>query len=351
MENNSYKVNNPETNYIDNEIIIKPDADENRSLPNNSISNKNNNEPSRVDKYLQNGPNNQNQGNSSNPVNSDNYNQNKENQVQSGNPLESNMIYDSYYYDSNMNSNYNRMNSNNDSYGNSNNNAWSNRNPLMNQHLNPQMNPQMNSKMNTQMNMINPHHMSYMMGMPQVPDLNSTNLFMNNIDVSCDDHKKTGGNINIQATRFCSKCKILCCDSCVIDIHGDHLKFANTKLDEYIKKQKRELESLRDQNSLNIEHKKFLSDVEDKKNKKIAEVEKYFMKRTEIYNTIKNSLNDLVNEEIEIKKKLVDSLDVFYKDECYSKIDSYIKSLSRSKQTKYIIKLLLINYNIIYYYL
>ena len=58
----------------------------------------------------------------------------------------------------------------------------------------------------------------------------STGVFMQNIDLRCDDHINKF-NLDIQATRFCSKCKILCCDIYIIDFHNAHI-FSKIKIEE-----------------------------------------------------------------------------------------------------------------------
>ena len=72
----------------------------------------------------------------------------------------------------------------------------------------------------------------------------STKTFMNEIDLRCDDHLYKYKE-DVQATRYCSDCKCLCCDSCVIEFHNAHIAAAKTKIEDYFRKQKLELEDLR----------------------------------------------------------------------------------------------------------
>ena len=53
-------------------------------------------------------------------------------------------------------------------------------------------------------------------------DLFSTRVFMKSIDLRCEDHLSKFQE-DMEATRFCQKCNILCCDSCVIDYHVEHI--------------------------------------------------------------------------------------------------------------------------------
>ena len=62
-------------------------------------------------------------------------------------------------------------------------------------------------------------------------DIMSTKNFMNQIDLWCDDHVYKYKE-DVQATRYCSECKCLCCDSCVIEFHNSHINSAKTKIED-----------------------------------------------------------------------------------------------------------------------
>ena len=74
-------------------------------------------------------------------------------------------------------------------------------------------------------------------------DLFATRVFMKSIDLRCEDHL-TKFQEDIEATRFCQKCNILVCDSCVIDYHIDHINLAKKKVDEYFIAQKNNIVDL-----------------------------------------------------------------------------------------------------------
>ena len=44
----------------------------------------------------------------------------------------------------------------------------------------------------------------------------STKAFMKSVDLRCEEHLSKFQE-DMEATRFCEKCNVLCCDSCVID--------------------------------------------------------------------------------------------------------------------------------------
>jgi len=69
-------------------------------------------------------------------------------------------------------------------------------------------------------------------------DLFSTRVFMKSIDLRCDDHLLKFQE-DVEATRFCQKCNVLCCDSCVIDYHIEHISLAKKKVEDYFLSQKK----------------------------------------------------------------------------------------------------------------
>ena len=72
----------------------------------------------------------------------------------------------------------------------------------------------------------------------------STKVFMKSIDLRCEDHL-TKFQEDVEATRFCQKCNILVCDSCVIDYHIGHIDFAKKKVDDYFLAQKNNIIELK----------------------------------------------------------------------------------------------------------
>lgn len=186
------------------------------------------------------------------------------------------------------------------------------------------------SQYNQNMMNPNPNYQSYMY---YNSNLNNTQMFLKKVDISCDDHTKKY-NESVQATRYCSDCKVLCCDSCVIDFHQEHIQNAKLKVDEYIRTQKNELVSLKDANRLNIEHRKFLTEVEDCKTNKYKSIEKFFSKRIAQYEALKNNISELIKEEEDAKNKFQIAIEVFYKEECYNRIEGPIKTLGDSKLFK-----------------
>ena len=88
----------------------------------------------------------------------------------------------------------------------------------------------------------------------------STKTFMNQIDLRCDDHVYKYKE-DVQATRYCSECKCLCCDSCVIEFHNSHINSAKTKIEDYFRKQKLELEDLRSKINSSIKFKVNITEI------------------------------------------------------------------------------------------
>jgi len=118
-------------------------------------------------------------------------------------------------------------------------------------------------------------------------DLFSTRVFMKSIDLRCEDHLSKFQE-DMEATRFCQKCNILCCDSCVIDYHVDHISLAKKKVKDYFIAQKNQIMELKKEIQESIKYK-----INEKEIDKIVAsqkkiIEDFFLRR---------------KEEIEVSKK------------------------------------------------
>lgn len=166
---------------------------------------------------------------------------------------------------------------------------------------------------------------------PGYSGLNNTQVFMQKaVDVTCEDHRDRSLGV-IEATRYCSECLKIVCDSCVIEYHGEHFDKARKKIDTYFSEQKKELEDLIIENKYRIEQKQYLTDIENRKNKLSEEIKRFFSNRTATYQTLKDKIEDLSREENELKNRILQAIEVFYKDECYTRLDYPIRQLNSSK--------------------
>jgi len=196
-----------------------------------------------------------------------------------------------------------------------------NSNPPYMSHMNMQPNVyQSNNYMPGPYNNMNHYGMS---------ELNNTQVFMNKVDINCEEHRNRSLGTS-EATRFCTQCKIICCDSCVIEYHNDHIAKAKIKIEEYFSEQKKELEELIDSNKYCIEHKRYLAEVDKRKEKILDDFNQYFSRRQGAYEAIMTKITDLAKEEKEIKNQLCESIEFFYKQECYKRIDNPIKALNNT---------------------
>ena len=82
----------------------------------------------------------------------------------------------------------------------------------------------------------------------------TTKYFMKSIDLRCEDHL-TKFQEDMEATRFCEKCNVICCDSCVIDYHIDHIASAKKKVEDYLLSQKNLIVDLNDKIKESIKYK------------------------------------------------------------------------------------------------
>lgn len=166
--------------------------------------------------------------------------------------------------------------------------------------------------------------------------MNTTQLFPRQIDISCEDHKKIDSSI-IQATRYCTKCKLLICDSCVIDYHIAHIDEAKVKIEEYCKSKKDELEELKKTNKLCLESKSFLKEVEENKNTILQDVNKIFTRREAVYLGLQSIFTDLKLEEDKIKKRIEEQIEIFFKEECSKRIQVPLQLLEKGNFLSFLI--------------
>ena len=154
--------------------------------------------------------------------------------------------------------------------------------------------------------------------------IQNTQMFMQQIDLRCDDHVQKFKR-DFQATRYCSKCRSLCCDSCVIDYHISHINEAQTRIEDYFRTKRIQLDELRSKINNSIKMK-----INENEINKIIEdykktIESYFSRRKNRFNEMSNKINLLINEDEKINKKLVENIEIFYKDEGYKKLEKPLK--------------------------
>ena len=111
-------------------------------------------------------------------------------------------------------------------------------------------------------------------------NLFTTKVFMKSVDLRCEDHL-TKFQEDVEATRFCQKCNILVCDSCVIDYHIDHINFAKKKVDEYFISQKNNIIDLNNKIQDSIKYKINEKEIDKIINSQKKLVEDFFTRRAE----------------------------------------------------------------------
>ena len=109
-------------------------------------------------------------------------------------------------------------------------------------------------------------------------NLFATKVFMKSIDLRCEDHL-TKFQEDVEATRFCQKCNILVCDSCVIDFHIDHIDLAKKKVDDYFIQQKNNIIDLRNKVQDSIKYKINQKEIDKVINSQKKLVEDFFSRR------------------------------------------------------------------------
>ena len=149
----------------------------------------------------------------------------------------------------------------------------------------------------------------------KIEGIMSTGIFMKNIDIRCDDHLKNY-NTDVQATRFCSQCKSLCCDTCVIDFHNEHINFAKTKIEEYFRNAKLKLEDLSSKVNNSIRFRVNYEEIDKiiQNHQKI--LDSYFNRRKNKLENLKEKIDMIIEYDNEIHNTLTENIKIFYKDEC-----------------------------------
>jgi len=159
-------------------------------------------------------------------------------------------------------------------------------------------------------------------------DLFSTRVFMKSIDLRCEDHL-TKFQEDMEATRFCQKCNVLCCDSCVIDYHVEHIALAKKKVEDYFISQKNHIVELNNKIQESIKYK-----INEKEIDKIVDsqkkiIEDFFLRRKEEIEVSKKKLENVLNFEKELKEKMLKAIETFYKDECFKRLKVPIENNER----------------------
>ena len=180
----------------------------------------------------------------------------------------------------------------------------------------------------------------------------STKVFMKSIDLRCEDHL-TKFQEDVEATRFCQKCNILVCDSCVIDYHIGHIDFAKKKVDDYFLAQKNNIIELKNKVKDSTKYKINEKEIDKIVSNQKKLVEDFFSRRAEESQIFIKKFENLQNIENEIKDSMLKSIDIFYKDECFKrlqnpiekneflgkKIDSFIKDWTQYNKREKVIAL------------
>ena len=68
-------------------------------------------------------------------------------------------------------------------------------------------------------------------------NLFTTKFFIKSVDLQCENHLKKFQE-EVEATRYCKKCNIICCDTCAIEYHINHISLAKQKIQDFLKFQK-----------------------------------------------------------------------------------------------------------------
>ena len=169
--------------------------------------------------------------------------------------------------------------------------------------------------------------------------ISQTKVFMKDIDISCDDHR-IHHNAAVVAVRYCSRCKALCCDECIVDYHRDHISEAILKLNEYFSSKRKELEDIKNTIYSHIENKSFLEEVNERKDQIIIKTNNYFQRKSNEIDIIIAKLETIKQEQKKIKENTIANVEAFFIEECYNRME---KPLSNLKECKLLIFFIIYN--------
>lgn len=153
----------------------------------------------------------------------------------------------------------------------------------------------------------------------------STQHFMKEVDLRCDDHL-INFKEDIQATRYCSDCKILCCDSCVIEFHNSHIGAAKTRIEEYFRKHKLELEDLRAKVNSSIKYKVNNAEINSIIDNHEKVLSSFFSRRQGHLEEQKAKISSIIEDEKEVCAKIKEAIQIFYREECFRRLDTPINA-------------------------
>jgi hypothetical protein len=164
----------------------------------------------------------------------------------------------------------------------------------------------------------------------------NTQVFMKNVDICCEDHQNNHNICNVDAIRFCTRCKVLCCSDCVIEYHNEHIQEAKMKIEEYFSSMKSELESIKSANNANLESKEHLTEVYDKQEEMLKHLNTFIDSRVAKFDTLKKEIDESVKELVGLREKVKENINKFYDNECFKRIERPIKNLENSKWILYL---------------
>ena len=118
---------------------------------------------------------------------------------------------------------------------------------------------------------------------------------------------------------------MLCCDTCVIDFHNDHINFAKIKIEEYFKNAKLKIENLQSKVNNSIRFKLNNQEIDNIINNQNKILDIYFNGRKNKFEDLKKKIDIIIQNDNEIYEKLKEKISIFYKDECFIRMNQPLK--------------------------
>lgn len=111
--------------------------------------------------------------------------------------------------------------------------------------------------------------------------------------IMCENHLNNNED-NVPAERYCLECKVPVCSSCIIDYHEKHVNRAKIKISEFLASQKIEVDKLKNVIIMPSQKAVLLDNLNEIINKSNNELDRYYAKRKEQLEEMKNSIDRMI---------------------------------------------------------
>jgi len=143
------------------------------------------------------------------------------------------------------------------------------------------------------------------LGQEDFLDINDDNY------VRCEDHLNKLSE-DLASERYCLRCKTAVCSSCIIDYHSSHIQDAKTKIYDFIKLQRKEVDALKPLIFTSTHKNEILDSINNYFEVQSADLTRYLDKRKREIDDMKNNLDKVYFLETRIINELKEKSEEAY---------------------------------------